>query len=171
MKNMKTKIALLIVLAVIGIGLVIAAYFTGTMNGKQNLENPAETPEKGIAIILDLKEQQKEDKSLVNESNAGADDEIFPGEPEILSAQAPIGRGGGVEEEPAAMVTGEDADLKKEDAKEAYLEETIPGMPEKLQNAPPSLESLKRNITSSLNVVVVHDNRVIKNTTVNISNQ
>ncbi len=88
MKNIKTKILLLAVLAVIGIGMVLIAYFmqtSGTFSGKNNEQMPGqEDAEKGIAIILNVNEEG------VNLSERGTVDELKSGK-ETLGGETSAG--------------------------------------------------------------------------------
>ena len=205
MKNIKTKILLLAVLAVIGIGMILIAYFmqtSGTFSNKNKETIPGqEDAEKGIAIILKVNEEgvNLSEQGTAGELNTG--EETFGGETSEVSKdmveKAPATEelavlkatgqgdgggggesvtglgGGGIGSEPAPLLAtgglGERA-VADEYAVETENATVTASSPE-IQNAPPSLESLRQNITNSLNVVVMNKGEVMSNKTIKIENQ
>ena len=171
MEKIKNRLALLGILAVIGIGTILAAYFTGISSNKEEASNQMEGADKGIAIIL--KPAQEKEEKEINASAAEETDEIKAKAKEATGAA-------GIKEEKPAPLLREFAGAKSTGGggnESEYMENqsvaesaTVPSPPLIPPPSAPS-EGLQQNITSSLNVVVLNEGEVISNETVDLENE
>jgi hypothetical protein len=187
MENLKTKLALLGILAVIGIGMVLAAYFIGISGNNEKSQD--QIGDKDIAIILkpaqEISEKECEETdscAITGEEIQGEGNETKPEEAKLDGLDS-YGDAG-VSENETILATGfAEAGCGRgigsngaENIKYAVEPETVQEAQEAvptpaLPSAPPSLESLKQNITANyMNIVVMNKGEVMSNETVNLDN-
>ena len=191
----REKIILLGILACIGIGMVLAAYFIGNLSDSEELNYAGD---KDIAIILkptqevyeegcgetgacaingeegtdeDIKEDEyeaKPEESKLKEPDIYGDSGVSENETLALTGFAEAGDGRGTGSggvEKTEYAVEQEAVQETQETQEAVPTPAVPA-------APPSLESLKQNITANyMNVLVMNKGEVMSNTTVNLENE
>lgn len=174
----KEKIILLGILAIIGTGMVLAAYFIENIS---NNEKSGQAEDNDIAIILkpnqEVQEKGCEETDACSVEYEGVPEKTDELESSELKVYAADRSGVNATKEETAEIselTGSADGGSKQGIDHSTVDENeyapelthVPSPP--MPNEPPSLESLQRNITSSLNVIVVQNNQVVSNETVDL---